>query len=94
MIVYTLLTSFHNQSSSSIYLVFPGETVSEPNEDGTFKLTSTVSMSFERGDYDNKFRCIVQPPPGRGTKVTKDRRIFIRCKFAQVKMYKVLVNAN
>ena len=52
----------------------------EANGDGTFKLTTTVRMRFERRDDGEKFRCVVQPQPGRGNKVTEDRKIFVRCK--------------
>ena len=63
--------------------------MTEPNGDGTFKLTTTVLMRFKRRDDGEKFRCIVQPRPGRGDKVIKDRTVFVRCKsFSCVKIRK------
>ena len=56
----------------------------EPNGDGTFKLTTTLRMRFERRDDGERLRCIVKPKSGRGTKIAKDRRIYIRCKFVQI----------
>ena len=62
--------------------IFPGQTVSKANGDGTFKLTTTLQMKFNKSDDGRTFRCIVQPQPGRGDKVTTDRRIFVRCKWS------------
>ena len=69
-------------NSNHIESFFQGKTVSEPNADGTFKLTTTLQMKFNRGDDGRTFRCIVQPQPGRGERVTQDRRIFVRCKWS------------
>ena len=55
-----------------------------PKGYGTFELTTTVQMRFERHNDGEKLRCIVKPKPGRGTKITKDRRIYVRCKFVQL----------
>ena len=51
--------------------------VSESNGDGTFKLKATLQMKFNKSDDGDSFRCIVQPQPGCGNKVTTDRRIFV-----------------
>ena len=60
--------------------LFPGSTEIEPNADRTFKLTTTLVIKFNKSDDGDSFRCIIQPQSGRGNKVTKDRRIFVRCK--------------
>ena len=83
--VEMLLLQSDNIPFRSVCLIISGSTVSESNGDGTFKLTTTLQIKFNKSDDGRTFRCIVQPQPGRGDKVTKDRRIFVHCEFTQLR---------
>ena len=77
-----MLFKFHFISNINFFSVtyFIGDIASEPNTDGTFKLTAKLWHKFEQLDDGKRLRCKVIPQPGRGKKVIKTRTIFVQCK--------------
>ncbi len=55
----------------------PDDEVVESLGDGTLRIIARIQKTFQRSDDGNKFRCIVEPPPGRGIKIVKDRRVYV-----------------
>ena len=57
--------------------IYTGEEMMEDLGSGTLKISSKIQRTFMRSDDGRKFRCVVQPYPGKGNKVIKDRRIYV-----------------
>lgn len=53
----------------------------DTNDDGTFKITATLTHQFSRSDNGKKLRCKIEPEKGRGRNKAKDTDLLVYCKY-------------
>ncbi len=60
----------------------PDEEVVKEIGDGTIKIIARIQKTFQHSDEGYKFRCVVQPPPGKGMEVVKQKVVYLASEYS------------